>query len=340
MTHRDLTKKDDPKSAVEQAWPVDSWDNLHVLAAVSGGPDSVAMLRILAAIKAASGGVGRLMVMHYDHQVRGQESRLDSDWVQQLCAELGLECFVGSSTNQGMRSEEALRDERRAFYLHTAHKVGARYVATAHTADDQAETVLFRLLRGSGMAGLRGIAPFAQLSDSVTLVRPLLEVAKKSLLTYLANLGQSYRSDPTNEQLDATRNWIRQELIPAAKLRFGADVSSAVCRISDQAIELHDFILSQAETLLSHCEAASTASRSTYTLCRIPLMGGPPVVAREALRLLWRKQGWPEKGLAQRHWESLFLLAIGQSEPTLNLPGNIIARRVEDRLEFTAPSFS
>ena len=320
------------ENAVARDWPPELWREVHLVAAVSGGPDSVALLRALATLKQSSGGLGRLYVMHYDHRVRGQQSANDAQWVQETAANLELDCFVGRSAVEGARSEEALRDERRVFYLQTAQQVGARYITTGHNADDQAETVLFRLLRGSGLSGLSGISRIAPLSQSVSFARPLLGVTRNEILTYLDAIGQDYRLDPTNADDQATRNWIRNELIPSASQRFGADVRPALRRAAEQASDAHAVIASLAQALLAQSEIETADDRSRASFLRKPFFV-EPLIACEALRLFWRQMEWPEKGLAQRHWESLFKLAVDEGEDTINLPGNILANRLGERIE-------
>lgn len=322
------------ESLVKRDWPTDAWRDLHVVMAVSGGPDSVAMLRALTAIKIESGGAGRLYVAHYDHNTRNGQSAHDAVWVAELASRLGLECLSGASTESGRRSEEALRDERRGFYLSAAQQVGARYVATAHTADDQAETVLFRILRGTGLSGLTGIARYRPLSDCVTLIRPLLEATRAEILDHLQRLAQDYRVDPTNAVDDATRNWLRNELIPSANIKYRSDVREALRRIAGQAAEAFSVVHAQAEAYLITARVELADDHSRVRIARSGATA-PPIVVREALRLVWRRAGWPEKALAQRHWESLHALLMGESGEPANLPGNVIARSDDGVLELS-----
>ncbi|HEX5104177.1 MAG TPA: tRNA lysidine(34) synthetase TilS, partial [Pirellulaceae bacterium] len=192
-------------------WPPDEWRDVTVLVAVSGGADSVALLRGLHQLKAA--GEGRLVLAHFNHRLRGAESDADQALVEELARRLGLEAVVGARGREGEgergRSEESLRELRYEFLAAAADKVGARFVATAHTADDQVETVLMNVLRGTGLAGLAGIPRVRRLTDAATLIRPLLNVTRAEVLEYLHSLGQSYRDDATNQSADYTRNRVR-----------------------------------------------------------------------------------------------------------------------------------
>ncbi len=151
---------------LRDAWPPSDWNDVTVIAAVSGGPDSVALVRGLANLKRAGGGRGRLIVAHFDHQLR-PNSESDATFVRSLAAKLELAYEQGAADvstaarERGDGIEAAARAARYGFLLETANRFGARYVATGHTADDQVESVLFNILRGTSLAGLAGIEPRA-----------------------------------------------------------------------------------------------------------------------------------------------------------------------------------
>ena len=190
-------KLDLPRRLVAD-WPLAAWDGVHVLAAVSGGADSMALLRALVAAKASaasvarsSGAAGRVFAGHVNHQLRGRGSDDDEAWLREECHRLGVPLVVRRSNTAALAArdgdgiEAAARDERYRLLVEMADEVGARFVATAHTRDDQAETVLFRLVRGSGLRGLAGMPRSRALSPSVTLVRPLLACGREDSRTYL-----------------------------------------------------------------------------------------------------------------------------------------------------------
>lgn len=174
------------------------------LALVSGGPDSTALLRVLA-------GLGsRPVVLHVDHGLRGEQSRADAEFVRGLCECLGLECEVRElALEPGSGVQERARRERYALAGELAQELGASTVATGHTADDVAETVLMNLARGAGLRGIAGIPP---VSGGVS--RPLIEASRAEILFYLEEIGQDYRTDPTNEQPKYSRNRVRNEVLP------------------------------------------------------------------------------------------------------------------------------
>jgi len=143
-----------------RAWPPERWADVTVLVAVSGGADSVALLRALLAVRQP--GRGRLVAAHLNHQLRGEHSDADAAFVADLCWRLGVECrtesiAVAQTIRGGEGLEAAARRARYRFLAATAADIGARYVAVGHTADDQVETILHRIIRGTGMAGLAGI---------------------------------------------------------------------------------------------------------------------------------------------------------------------------------------
>jgi tRNA(Ile)-lysidine synthase len=242
-----------------EAWPVADWRDLHVVLAVSGGADSVAMLRAASALKESAGGRGRLHVAHLNHGLRGAEGDRDEAWVAALCERFHVRLETGKAdvaalaSDQGDGFEAAARAARYDFLLRVAEKLGARFVATAHTADDQAETVLHRILRGTGLAGLRGIPDTRRLSTSVVLVRPARKISRREVIEYLAALGQDYRTDSSNAETHWTRNRLRNELLPMLRERFNASVDEALINLAAQASEAQEFIAREASDLAHNC---------------------------------------------------------------------------------------
>src|SRR5262245_33439052 len=225
------------------AWPPANWQDVTVLVAVSGGADSAALLRGLVEIRSA--GEGRLIAAHFNHKLRGAESDADQAFVEQLGRELGVKVVTGQREGEGERgregaAEESLREARYEFLTLVSGIYGARYVATAHTADDQVETVLLNVLRGTGLAGLAGIPCVRQLAEATTLIRPLLDVTRADVLEFLAGLKQPFREDASNRNLDYTRNRIRHELLPLLAREYNPQVREALRRLAQLAGEADD----------------------------------------------------------------------------------------------------
>jgi len=173
------------------------------LVMVSGGPDSVALLRALVELG------GRPVVLHVDHGLRGEESRADALFVRDVGERLGVPCIVRTIELGGGNVQEEARNKRYRLAEEVSDEEGLSTIATGHTADDVAETVLLNLARGSGFRGLSGIPPVRG-----RVVRPLIENRRADVLTYLSLLGQPYRMDSTNLTSKYARNRMRLEILP------------------------------------------------------------------------------------------------------------------------------
>lgn len=309
---------------IARVWPPAAWRDTLVAVAVSGGADSVAMLRAMSALKTQSGGRGALTVLHFDHGVRGSASAADARWVPSLAGELGLAAVIGHAEGRASASEEALRDARREFFRQQADALGARYLATGHTADDQAETVLFRILRGSGLRGLRGIPRFSRLTEGCALVRPLLSVGRDTVTSYLETLGQTHRTDETNRDLAYARNWVRRSALPALGERF-PQASRQLVRLSEHAEEI-DQIVEQAANELLAASLLAPITADQVRLDRGTLAEGLPALVRETLRLAWRAAGGPEQAMDRACWRRLAdLTRADQPDGRLAFPGGVHA---------------
>lgn len=209
-----------------------------VLAGVSGGADSVCMLHVLNELNRMDGHPWRLVVAHVNHGLR-KESEEDARFVRAFARKLGLPVHsmrvqVRRRSPRGrMSPEEAARKARYRALQSLARKHGAQKIALAHTFDDQAETILFRILRGTGLRGLRGIPTIRRLSQDPELfvVRPMIEVEKKEIRSYLKGQGLGYREDATNRDPSYTRNFLRTELLPRIEERLNPRVKYALVKL-------------------------------------------------------------------------------------------------------------
>jgi tRNA(Ile)-lysidine synthase len=317
---------------VAVSWPPETWRDVTVVVAVSGGADSVALFRILHALQAP--GPGKLAAAHFNHRTRGPASEEDERYVRDLAEQLGVVCLVGNADaafqewDAGDGFEAAARTARYAFLTDAARQLGARYVATAHTADDQAETVLHRILRGTGVGGLAGIPRVRRLAPEITLIRPLLTFRREELRAYLTDRGQTWREDASNANLDWTRNRIRHELLPQLARDYNPAVVDALLRLGNLAREAQEVIQTEAELLAEAClrhdspnevivDAATLQDRPVYLVC-------------ELLIALWRRQGWPRQHFGWTEWRRLAEMARSPSTPDgaeATLPGAIRVRR-------------
>jgi tRNA(Ile)-lysidine synthase len=332
---------------IRAAWPPADWQDVGVLVAVSGGADSVALVRALAALK--TGGRGRLAIAHFNHRWRGAESDDDCAFVARLAGQLSLDCVVGTAeppTADGASetSEAAAREARYAFLQQAAEARGDRFVVTAHTRDDQAETVLFNILRGAGLAGVAGIARTRPLGAAVTVVRPLLDVSRSEVLDYLAALGQAVREDVTNRDLRFGRNRIRHEILPQIVRGHWPGAVDALVRLSKLAADVQRVVDRAAESLLARAAIAIGPQRAEID-CQA-LRGADRHVVREMFLALWRRQQWPLQDMGFVEWQQLADMALAGADSDAarsgergkrDFPGAIGVERVGERLILCPP---
>ena len=217
------------------AWPPERWADVPTVVAVSGGADSVALLAALRRL-AAPAAVGNLIVAHLNHRLRGDESEGDEAFVVAVAKRLGVRCetrrvdVAASAAARGVGLEEAAREARYEFFLDVARRYGARYVVTAHTLDDQAETVLLRVLRGSGSDGLAGIP---ERSPDGRVVRPLLAASRAQILDYATRVGLHWREDPSNRSAAYARSRLRTRWLPGLANDFNPGLLRALGRLAE-----------------------------------------------------------------------------------------------------------
>lgn len=206
-----------------------------IVVAVSGGPDSVALLHILFSLKEQYGW--SLVVAHVNHRFRGEEADRESDFVAELAATLGLPCEVGIIdvpayiAQSGLNGQVAAREKRYEFLHRVAEQYGAQRIALAHHAGDQAETVMMRIIRGTGPTGLAGI-PERRKEKYVELIRPLLRIKKEDLIAYCHNHQISYCTDSSNLKRSYLRNVVRLDILPYLQ-QFNEQLPDALCRLAE-----------------------------------------------------------------------------------------------------------
>jgi tRNA(Ile)-lysidine synthase len=312
------------ESALCTAWPAKQWSEVTILAAVSGGPDSVALLRALHRLR-PDDAAGRVVVAHFNHRWRGAESDGDEAFVLALATSLGLVCEVGRADSKPTNaSEELARNERYAFLLQTAHRVGSRFVVVGHTADDQAETILFRLVRGTGLSGLAGMPQARALSAAVTLFRPLLSVRRAAVLEYLHHLGQPFRTDASNSDVRYARNRLRREVLPQLQEMSERDVVEHLLQLGHQAAEIVQPIQRAASESLDRV-IENSATGVVLQFDRLGELPSRPVL-REMFVELWRRQGWPRGEMTSRRWDELAEAVVSGTSPERMFPSSLRAQ--------------
>ncbi len=271
----------------------------HILVAVSGGADSVALLRTLhAGMKAKR---WQLTVAHLDHGIRGKSSLEDARFVRTLTQQLKIPCVIGRvkvpelARRTGVSLEMAARQARYAFLVRTARKVGAGLIATAHTADDQVETLLLKFLRGAGRAGLSGIAPATALSG-MGLIRPLLGVTRAEIEAMLRAHNWAWREDETNTDTVFLRNRVRHELIPLLERDFNPGLRQTLQRTREVFSAEDEWMDDLARDILKEC--LGPAKPLGENLRGDRLSAFPLAARRRVIRLWLFGQGVPEEALA------------------------------------------
>lgn len=210
--------------------------------AVSGGLDSVVLLDVLLTLREQDGVPGEIVVAHFDHGLRGEESERDALFIETLCAQKRIP-FCTDRKNVSLHAEEhrlstqvAARELRYEFLSGVAQRVQARTIATAHHADDQAETVLMRILRGTSTKGLGGI-PYARTEQGCQIVRPLLDVWRDEIETYARQRQLLHREDSSNASTKYLRNKIRIRLLPELARDYNPGVKTALTQLANIARE-------------------------------------------------------------------------------------------------------
>jgi tRNA(Ile)-lysidine synthase len=301
----------------------------RIVVALSGGGDSVALLWLLHDLH-LRGAVVLAGAAQLNHGLRGSDAEEDEAFCREIAARAGVP-FVSERADVAARAREAKRSVedtaravRYAFFERAADALGAELVATAHTLDDQAETVLLRILRGAGTRGLRGIHPRAG-----RVVRPLLDCRRAELREYLAARGETFREDATNADVGIPRNRVRHQLIPFLQERFRASVVPILAREAELAARDEDFLHRQAIELADRIVLSINATEVRID-ARALRAAHPALSSRVAAAALSRLAG--SRPIAFHHVDRLLWLAAdGHAGAAISLPGQY-AVRVHDEI--------
>lgn len=294
--------------------------------AISGGPDSVALAHL--ALQLSQQGVFRKVVLaHLNHQLRGDDSDADEVFVHSLAEHWGLpvvsERIDVAGRAVGRNLEQTAREIRYAWLADVARAETADWVATGHTADDQAETVLHHVLRGSGLAGLAGIAARMSLAAEVVLIRPLLKLARAEVHAYLNERNLSSRVDSSNADTSLTRNRLRHVVLPLVRETVNPAVVDALTRLAEQARETQAEIDDIGGRHLSALEKPRAGDM--VILGRPELAALPDFWIREVFRAVWKREGWPMGEMTSSDWRILPRLVFGDP-PAHDFPGPVHVR--------------
>ena len=309
----------------------------HIVVACSGGPDSLALLSLLLELRPLLSLA--VTAAHYEHGIRGEASAEDAAFVRRFCAARAVPCIVesGDVPRAAARTSESLetaaRRLRYAFLERTRERVGASLIATAHHADDQAETVLLHILRGAGLDGLAGIPA----RDAARhLVRPLLPFPKQELVDYCRARGFSPRHDATNDVPDALRNRVRLTLLPELARAYNPAIRQGLCRLADIVAEEREaaehLAAQEAARLIEQLPAgrAHGEDAASWHLPEAPALRAdaacalPRALCRRVLRIYLARLGRAQDVSFERT-EALRRLLFGTSGQRVELPRLVIA---------------
>src|ERR1700752_2842317 len=327
------------------------WRNLKlpfadetIVVAVSGGADSTALLLALEELKRHNKLYTPICVAHLDHRLR-KSSGKDAKWVSELATKLGFQSVIGRSKvadearAAGDNLEQAARDARYAFLQRTAKKVSANYVLTAHTMDDQAETVLLRLMRGSagfGLGGMEAVRPLAK-NSSIKLVRPLLWARRTDTEEYCLLRRINFLSDEMNDDLSFARVKVRKQLLPLMQ-SFNNRIVEAISRTAAQLREDGAVLFNDSDALLQRAAVSNNEERDETKSPALDvkvLSDAPSALRRRALR-----QWLSDARGGTRRLEMVHLLAVerllegNSGGKVAELPSGGRVRRRRNRLEF------
>lgn len=290
-----------------------------ILVGVSGGPDSVCLLDVLAFLSKKYDW--QLRIAHVNYGLRSDDSNEDEVFVRGLAKQYDIPCSIlKPKITRRSNLEESLRDIRYTFFEKTLQKYGLDVVAIAHTLDDQAETVLMRLIRGSGLAGLRAMQP-----KTGTIIRPFLETTRKDVMLYINKQGLSYRIDSSNEDTRFFRNNIRHKLLPYLQKNFNPAIKEVLANTARIVGEDYDALLSFAELCpITFCQDTKALSFQASDLLTLS-MSMQKMVLRNFLTIV---QG-DVKGIVSAHIdEMLKMIRSNKSKvKTISFQGLVITHK-------------
>lgn len=304
-----------------------------VIVALSGGADSVCLLSVLCGLREELSI--DVAAAHLNHMIRGTEADRDEAYAAELCTRLGVKFYAERcdvpllAESEGISSEEAGRRARYEFLKRIAKEHGYGKIATAHNRNDMAETVLMRVIRGTGIDGLRGI----KYNRGDGVIRPLLDVMREDIEAYCAETDLKYCTDSTNLSSDYTRNRVRNELIPMLKENFNPRIIDTLCVLSDNAAEDADFMNSYAERLYKRINSPMPHRKPTVLDITSLNMVGESIqsrLIRIAAREVMDKDYKPER----THITAVRKLLDKETGASVELPGGLRVNVKYGWLEF------
>ncbi len=306
-----------------------------ILVAVSGGADSVCLLDVLNRIKKSNGF--KIYAAHLNHGIRGAEADRDEAFVKKLCASMGVKCFSERAdvpriaAQMNLTEEEAGRNVRYEYFSRLCAENKIDLVATAHNKNDQAETVLMRIMRGSGLAGLRGIK--YKREDGV--IRPLLDVTRAEIEEYLEASGIEYITDSTNNDDSYTRNRVRHSLLPLLERDFNPSIVSALSNMAKNLEDDGAFIDGYAERLYERVRAPLRSGKfKGLHIASLKVVNSKSIMSR-LISLCAKDAMGKDYVLEKKHFEAVFALMESEGVSSIDLPDGLRVTARYGWLEFS-----
>jgi len=217
----------------------------RILVGLSGGPDSIVLLHILSQLRKEY--MLDIYIAHLDHKFRGEQSTSDRKFCEDIAGKSGFDIVCEEIDvpkiikKEKISPEEAARQARYDFFERVARKKNITKIAVGHTRDDQAETVLMRLIRGSGMLGLGGVAPVKDI-HGITVIRPVIEISRSRIDSFIKEFGLEFRHDSSNDDVSFTRNRIRHELFPYLEGKFNPNIKEVLANMAENLRVENEFL--------------------------------------------------------------------------------------------------
>lgn len=304
-----------------------------IIVGVSGGADSVCLLLVLRELQKELDF--DIRVIHVEHGIRGEESRRDAGFVRELCARLGVDWEQVSvdvpayAKAHGVGEEEGARILRYEAFERAAHECDGS-VALAHHMEDNAETIVFQMLRGSGLKGMCGMQPVRLQEDGVRYIRPLLAVSRRGIEDYLEKVNQTFCTDGTNADTTYSRNKLRQVVFPLLE-EVNAQSVQHINNTANQLSMVWDYMDKQAEAAFGAvCRVNEAEGRAEADISGLKELH--PAIRNQVLYRMLALVAGRRKDISGVHVEQILRLIEGQSGRGINLPYGVAAVREYDRL--------
>jgi tRNA(Ile)-lysidine synthase len=340
-----------PAQALEIFWQTSASPQGKVLVAVSGGPDSLALLHALLQMRSGYPAL-EVAVAHLNHLIRGEQAAADAQFVADFCREAGITCHLAEydvpayAERAGLSLEDAARRVRYAFLNKLTVEYGYNLVLTGHTADDQAETVMMRLLRGTGLHGLAGIAPltklpltdphltqFLTMPPTAMLGRPFLKVWRREIEAYCAEHHLTPRHDETNDQTLYRRNQIRLDLLPYIENNYQPHFKANLVRLSELSRADQEWLDQLVE---AEFKTQTEVHRDEISFSKDYFVKQPQALQRRLIRraIQFLKD---LQNVDAAHIEAVIELFTGEEQGQLFLPGPLLAFQRQGEIGLRLP---